>query len=76
MKYNLEVPIKEALFPGLQGGPHNNAIGGVCVALGQALKPEFKDYQVQVGKPQRAIKNPKLEKMFGVKRNFGVQIYV
>ena len=47
MKYNLEVPIKEALFPGLQGGPHNNAIGGVCVALGQALKPEFRDYQIQ-----------------------------
>ena len=33
--YNLEKPIKEALFPGLQGGPHNHAIAGVCVALGQ-----------------------------------------
>jgi len=55
MKYNLEVPIKEALFPGLQGGPHNNAIGGVCVALGQALKPEFKDYQVQVLKNAKRL---------------------
>jgi len=46
--YNLEKPIKEALFPGLQGGPHNHAIAGVCVALGQALRPEFKEYQTQV----------------------------
>ena len=46
--YNFEKPIKEALFPGLQGGPHNNNIGGVCVALGQALKPEFIEYQNQV----------------------------
>lgn len=46
--YNLEKPIKEALFPGLQGGPHNHAIAGVCVALGQAMRPEFKEYQTQV----------------------------
>jgi len=44
----LEKPIKEALFPGLQGGPHNHAIAGVCVALGQAQKEEFIEYQKQV----------------------------
>jgi len=46
--YNLESPINQAVFPGLQGGPHNHAIAGVAVALKQALTPEFKAYQRQV----------------------------
>ena len=28
VKYDLEKPINEAVFPGLQGGPHNHQIGG------------------------------------------------
>ncbi|XP_038123101.1 serine hydroxymethyltransferase, cytosolic-like isoform X2 [Cyprinodon tularosa] len=46
--YNLEFLINQAVFPGLQGGPHNNAIAGVAVALNQAMTPEFKAYQQQV----------------------------
>lgn len=46
--YNLESLINQAVFPGLQGGPHNHAIAGVAVALKQALTPEFKAYQKQV----------------------------
>uniref|UniRef100_UPI00358E98AC serine hydroxymethyltransferase, cytosolic n=1 Tax=Myxine glutinosa TaxID=7769 RepID=UPI00358E98AC len=46
--YNLENPINQAVFPGLQGGPHNHAIAGVAVALKQAFTPEFKMYQQQV----------------------------
>ncbi|MEE6497801.1 hypothetical protein FKM82_002862, partial [Ascaphus truei] len=46
--YNLESLINQAVFPGLQGGPHNHAIAGVAVALKQALTPEFKLYQAQV----------------------------
>ncbi|XP_016324181.1 serine hydroxymethyltransferase, cytosolic-like isoform X2 [Sinocyclocheilus anshuiensis] len=46
--YNLESLINQAVFPGLQGGPHNHAIAGVAVALKQALTPEFKTYQLQV----------------------------
>ncbi|KAG5832857.1 serine hydroxymethyltransferase, cytosolic [Anguilla anguilla] len=46
--YNLEGPINQAVFPGLQGGPHNHAIAGVAVALKQSLTPEFKAYQAQV----------------------------
>lgn len=46
--YDLEKKINEAVFPGLQGGPHNHAIAGVGVALKQALRPEFKVYQQQV----------------------------
>ncbi|XP_053550381.1 serine hydroxymethyltransferase, cytosolic-like isoform X2 [Bombina bombina] len=53
--YNLENLINEAVFPGLQGGPHNNAIAGVTVALKQALSPEFKIYQKQVLANCRAL---------------------
>ncbi|XP_047493182.1 serine hydroxymethyltransferase, mitochondrial-like [Penaeus chinensis] len=46
--YDLEQRINSALFPGLQGGPHNHAIAGVAVALRQANTPEFRAYQEQV----------------------------
>ncbi|XP_061703063.1 serine hydroxymethyltransferase, cytosolic-like [Syngnathoides biaculeatus] len=46
--YNLESLINQAVFPGLQGGPHNHSIAGVAVALRQAMTPEFKAYQMQV----------------------------
>jgi len=46
--YNLEKPINEAVFPGLQGGPHNHQIAGVATALKQASTPAFKAYQLQV----------------------------
>ncbi|OWF52625.1 serine hydroxymethyltransferase, cytosolic-like [Mizuhopecten yessoensis] len=46
--YDMEKKINEAVFPGLQGGPHNHQIAGVAVALKQANTPEFKAYQQQV----------------------------
>lgn len=46
--YELESKINEAVFPGLQGGPHNNAIAGIATALKQAQSPEFQRYQQQV----------------------------
>jgi glycine hydroxymethyltransferase len=42
--------IDRAVFPGLQGGPHENVIAGKAVAFGEALKPEFKKYAEQVKK--------------------------
>ncbi|NLE00471.1 MAG: serine hydroxymethyltransferase [Fibrobacter sp.] len=36
--------IDKAVFPGLQGGPHNATTAGIAVALGEALSPEFKEY--------------------------------
>ncbi|XP_056017828.1 serine hydroxymethyltransferase-like [Ostrea edulis] len=53
--YDLEKRINEAVFPGLQGGPHNHQIAGVAVALQQAMKPEFKAYQQQVVKNAQAM---------------------
>lgn len=40
--------INRAVFPGLQGGPHEHIIAAIAVALGEALKPEFQTYAKQV----------------------------
>jgi glycine hydroxymethyltransferase len=40
--------INRAVLPGLQGGPHNHNIAGICVGLGEALQPAFKEYAQQV----------------------------
>ncbi|RDX92368.1 Serine hydroxymethyltransferase 3, chloroplastic, partial [Mucuna pruriens] len=45
---DLESAINNAVFPGLQGGPHNHTIGGLAVCLKYAQSPEFKIYQNQV----------------------------
>jgi glycine hydroxymethyltransferase len=46
--YDMERKINEAVFPGLQGGPHDNVIAAVGVALKEADTPQFKAYQQQV----------------------------
>ena len=46
--------INKAVFPGIQGGPLEHLIAAKAVCFGEALKPEFKDYQEQV------IKNAKV----------------
>ena len=40
--------IDRAVFPGLQGGPHENVIAAKAVAFEEALKPEFKTYAKQI----------------------------
>lgn len=40
--------INSAIFPGSQGGPLEHVIAGKAVAFGEALKPEFKEYQRQL----------------------------
>lgn len=47
--------IDKAVFPGLQGGPHLNAIAGVAVALDEAALPAFKKYAMQVVKNARVF---------------------
>lgn len=46
--YDLENKINQAVFPGLQGGPHNHAIAAIATALRLAMTPEFRKYQEQV----------------------------
>ena len=43
-----EKAINSAIFPGLQGGPLMHVIAAKAVALGEALKPDFKQYQSRV----------------------------
>ena len=42
-----ETEINQAVFPGLQGGPHNHTISGLAVALKMAATEEFRAYQRQ-----------------------------
>ncbi|KAH8408807.1 hypothetical protein KR009_000566, partial [Drosophila setifemur] len=53
--YDLEERINQAVFPSLQGGPHNNAIAGIATAFKQAKSPEFKAYQEQVLKNAKTL---------------------
>ncbi len=50
-----EKPINSAIFPGLQGGPLMHVIAAKAVALGEALKPSFRDYQKQVMENARVM---------------------
>ena len=49
-KKDLKSKIDFAVFPGLQGGPHNHQIAGVATQLLEVQSPEFKEYIVQVKK--------------------------
>jgi len=62
VEYDFENRINAALFPGLQGGPHNHAIGGVAVALKQAMSDEFVLYQKQVMANAKAMADALLAK--------------
>jgi len=42
--------IDKAIFPGLQGGPHDHQTAAIAVALGEAMKPSFKKYGQQIVK--------------------------
>ena len=47
--------IDKAIFPGLQGGPHNHQTAAIAVALKEAMQPEFKEYAQQVVKNAKAL---------------------
>jgi glycine hydroxymethyltransferase len=40
--------IDRAVFPGMQGGPHEHVVAAIAVALGEALRPEFEVYAKQI----------------------------
>ena len=54
-KEGLAKAIDKAIFPGTQGGPLMHVIAGKAVCFGEALKPEFKEYQAQIVKNAAAL---------------------
>lgn len=53
--YDLDARINFAVFPGLQGGPHNHTIAALATALKQAASPAFAEYQGQVMKNSKCF---------------------
>ncbi len=49
--------IDKAIFPGTQGGPLEHIIAAKAVCFGEALKPEFKEYQHQIVLNAKALEN-------------------
>lgn len=52
---NLEERVNNAVFPMLQGGPHEHQIAAVATQLKEVMSPEFKEYIVQVKKNSKAL---------------------
>ncbi len=53
--------IDRAMFPGTQGGPLMHIIAAKAVALGEALRPEFKSYQAQIVKNAKVLAETLME---------------
>ncbi|XP_041013494.1 serine hydroxymethyltransferase 7 [Juglans microcarpa x Juglans regia] len=53
--YDFEEKLNFAVFPSLQGGPHNNHIAALAIALKQVATPEYKTYMQQVKKNAQAL---------------------
>merc|ERR1719240_2254784 len=64
LMYDYEEKVNAAVFPGLQGGPHNQTITALAIALKQASSPEFKTYQEQVLKNSKALGDTLISKGF------------
>lgn len=58
--------LNSAVFPGQQGGPLEHVIAAKAVAFGEALQPEFKEYQIQVQKNARVLANALMERGFHI----------
>ncbi len=63
-KWNLADLVDRAVFPGLQGGPHNHQTAAIAVALEEASTTEFKHYGVQVVKNAKALAERLIEHDF------------
>ena len=58
--------LDSAVFPGVQGGPLEHVIAAKAVAFGEALKPEYKEYQKQVQKNARAMAQALVDKGYKI----------
>ena len=58
--------IDKAVFPGLQGGPHNSTTAGIAVAAKEAATPEFKEYAHRIVASAKAMAERLLSKGFSL----------
>lgn len=58
--------LNSSVFPGVQGGPLEHVIASKAVAFGEALKPEYKEYQKQVQKNAAAMAKAFMDKGYKV----------
>ena len=56
--------VNKAIFPGIQGGPLEHIIAAKAVCFGEALKPEFRDYQHRIIRNARALADALLAEGF------------
>jgi Glycine/serine hydroxymethyltransferase len=56
--------IDKAVFPGLQGGPHDNTTAAIAVALGEASRPDFSTYAAQIVANAKALAEALVERGF------------
>jgi glycine hydroxymethyltransferase len=65
-KQELAEQIDRAVFPGLQGGPHNHTTAGIGVALKEAATPEFKQYAANIVRNAKALADELLARGFSL----------
>lgn len=58
--------LDSAVFPGVQGGPLEHVIAAKAVSFGEALQPEYKDYQIQVKKNAKAMADALIAKGYKI----------
>ena len=58
--------INSSVFPGIQGGPLEHVIASKAVSFGEALQPEYKEYQTQVKKNASAMSKAFIDKGYKV----------
>lgn len=61
-KKTLAKKIDSAVFPGMQGGPHQNVIAAKAIAFEEALQPEFKEYAQQVVRNAQVLAETLMQK--------------
>jgi len=65
-KSNVSDQIDRAVFPGLQGGPHNQTTAAIAVALKEAAAPEFKTYAQEIVRNAKALADELMARGFSL----------
>lgn len=63
---NIPTLIDRAVFPGMQGGPHEHIIAAKAIAFGEALQPEFKQYAQQIVKNAAVLADEMMARGFSL----------